>query len=63
MARAPAEPPELPADISMGPMRRRHVRDVLAIERSVYPRPWSAALFFSVSSTLRAAPPLAPAAR
>jgi len=47
MARAPAEPPELPAQIAMSPMRRRHVRDVLAIERIVYPRPWSAALFFS----------------
>ena len=47
MARAPAEPPSLPAQISMGPMRRRHVREVLQIERLVYPRPWSAALFFS----------------
>ena len=47
MARAPAEPPEIPAQIVMSPMRRRHVRDVLAIERIVYPRPWSAALFFS----------------
>jgi ribosomal-protein-alanine N-acetyltransferase len=28
-------------------MKRRNVRDVLAIERRVYPRPWSAALFFS----------------
>jgi ribosomal-protein-alanine N-acetyltransferase len=28
-------------------MRRKHVRDVLDIERAVYPRPWSAALFFS----------------
>src|SRR5712691_1674471 len=47
MARAPAEPPEVPAQVTMSPMRRRHVRDVLAIERVVYPRPWSAALFFS----------------
>lgn len=28
-------------------MKRRHMRDVLAIERAVYVRPWSAALFFS----------------
>jgi ribosomal-protein-alanine N-acetyltransferase len=28
-------------------MRRKHVRDLLSIERRVYPRPWSAALFFS----------------
>jgi ribosomal-protein-alanine N-acetyltransferase len=47
MARAPAEPPELPAQVTLSVMRRRHVRDVLAIEREVYPRPWSAALFFS----------------
>src|SRR5438552_15652485 len=47
MARAPAEPPGVPAQMSLSPMRRRHVRDVLAIERVVYPRPWSAALFFS----------------
>ena len=47
MARAPAEPPELPAQVTLSAMRRRHVRDVLSIEREVYPRPWSAALFFS----------------
>ena len=28
-------------------MRRRHVRDVLTIERLVYPRPWSRELFLS----------------
>ncbi len=27
------------------PMRRRHLRQVLAIERQVYPRPWSPGLF------------------
>lgn len=43
--RAPADPPEVA--IELAPMRRRHVRDVLEIERKVYPRPWSAALFFS----------------
>jgi ribosomal-protein-alanine N-acetyltransferase len=45
--RAPAEPPSVPVEITIGPMKRRHVRDVLGIERRVYPRPWSAALFFS----------------
>jgi [ribosomal protein S18]-alanine N-acetyltransferase len=45
--RAPAEPPSVPVEITIGPMKRRHVRDVLSIERRVYPRPWSAALFFS----------------
>jgi [ribosomal protein S18]-alanine N-acetyltransferase len=29
------------------PMRRRHLRGVLAIEQRVYPRPWSPALFVS----------------
>jgi ribosomal-protein-alanine N-acetyltransferase len=47
MARAPAQPPEVPAQVALSAMRRRHVRDVLGIERIVYPRPWSAALFFS----------------
>lgn len=36
-----------PVRVEIVPMRRAHVRDVLAIERAVYPRPWSAALFFS----------------
>jgi ribosomal-protein-alanine N-acetyltransferase len=45
--RAPADPPFVPVEIELSPMRRRHVRDVLSIEREVYPRPWSAALFFS----------------
>jgi ribosomal-protein-alanine N-acetyltransferase len=45
--KAPSEPPAQRLPISLTPMRRRHVRDVLAIERLVYPRPWSAALVFS----------------
>ena len=35
------------SSIRLEPMKRKHVRDVLAIEREVYIRPWSAALFFS----------------
>jgi ribosomal-protein-alanine N-acetyltransferase len=35
------------APIELAPFRRTHVRDVLLIERKVYPRPWSAGLFFS----------------
>ena len=35
------------ADIEMTRMRRRHLRRVLSIEASVYPRPWSASLFLS----------------
>lgn len=46
MVRAEAGPPvALPVQLTH--MQRRHVRDVLGIERIVYPRPWSAALFFS----------------
>lgn len=45
--RAPADPPEAALPVVLAPMKRKHVRDVLAIERLVYPRPWSAALFFS----------------
>ena len=45
--RAEADPPRPELDVSIVPMRRKHVRDVLSIERRVYPRPWSAALFFS----------------
>lgn len=36
-----------PVRVEISPMRRAHVRDVLVIEKAVYPRPWSAALFFS----------------
>jgi ribosomal-protein-alanine N-acetyltransferase len=45
--RAEADPPRFALDVDIVPMRRKHVRDVLTIERRVYPRPWSAALFFS----------------
>jgi ribosomal-protein-alanine N-acetyltransferase len=46
--KAPADPPHQGTlDIEISPMRRRHVRDVMMIERAVYPRPWSASLFFS----------------
>lgn len=34
-------------ELTVTPMRRRHLRQVLEIERAVYPRPWSAALFAS----------------
>lgn len=33
--------------VRLEPMKRKHMRDVIAIEREVYVRPWSAALFFS----------------
>jgi ribosomal-protein-alanine N-acetyltransferase len=34
-------------DVTIGPMRRRHLRGVLRIEQQVYPRPWSMGLFMS----------------
>ena len=34
-------------EITLAPMRRRHLRSVLRIEALVYPRPWSASLFMS----------------
>jgi ribosomal-protein-alanine N-acetyltransferase len=34
-------------------MRRRHLKGVLAIERQVYPRPWSPSLFLSEMSEPR----------
>lgn len=40
-----------PADLAdalvIGPMRRKHLRQVLRIEEACYPRPWTAALFLS----------------
>lgn len=34
-------------DVSIVPMRRRHLRSVLRIETQVYPRPWTLSLFLS----------------
>jgi ribosomal-protein-alanine N-acetyltransferase len=34
-------------EVEIEPMRRRHIRSVLAIETRVYPRPWTAPLFQS----------------
>lgn len=34
-------------EVTIAPLRRRHLRAVLAIEERVYPRPWSPALFAS----------------
>src|SRR5918999_4366757 len=38
--------PEAPR-LEVTRMRRRHLRGVMAIERQVYPRPWSPNLFLS----------------
>jgi ribosomal-protein-alanine N-acetyltransferase len=36
-----------PADLEIQRMRRRHLKGIMAIERQVYPRPWSPNLFLS----------------
>ena len=42
----PSDPtPGRPVAVQVTPMRRRHLRSVLAIEAKVYPRPWSIGLF------------------
>ncbi len=38
---------EAPDELEIIRMRRRHVRGIMAIERQVYPRPWSPSLFIS----------------
>lgn len=39
--------PERPAEILLEPLRKRHLRSILAIEERVYPRPWTAGVFSS----------------
>lgn len=39
--------PVASAPISITPMRRRHLRAVMAIEEQVYPTPWTSSLFVS----------------
>lgn len=39
------DPAEL--EVTIGPMRRKHLRGVQRIEQQVYPRPWSMGLFMS----------------
>src|SRR5436309_4266032 len=39
-----------PAELEVTRMRRRHLKAVMAIERQVYPRPWSPSLFLSEMS-------------
>ena len=42
-----------PAEIEVARMRRRHLRGVMAIERQVYPRPWSPNLFLAEMNETR----------
>jgi [ribosomal protein S18]-alanine N-acetyltransferase len=41
------QPAPADLDVTIGPMRRRHLRSVLRIETQVYPRAWSLGLFMS----------------
>jgi [ribosomal protein S18]-alanine N-acetyltransferase len=42
-----------PVEVEITRMRRRHLKGVMAIERQVYPRPWSPNLFLSEMTELR----------
>ncbi|MPZ72352.1 MAG: ribosomal-protein-alanine N-acetyltransferase [Nitriliruptorales bacterium] len=43
----PARAREAMTAVVVEPMRRRHIRGVMAIEQLVYPKPWTPALFLS----------------
>jgi ribosomal-protein-alanine N-acetyltransferase len=47
MRRSPGIVEQGPGDLEITRMRRRHLRGVMAIERQVYPRPWSPGLFLA----------------
>ena len=44
---APAAEEGIAGAVRVVPMRRRHLRSVVAIEEACYPRPWSATVFLS----------------
>ncbi|MEY2566893.1 MAG: [ribosomal protein S18]-alanine N-acetyltransferase [Actinomycetota bacterium] len=46
-ARVPEPIDDAALEVTLVPMRRRHLRSVLRIESQVYPRPWSLSLFVS----------------
>ena len=48
------EEPERGRAVTIEPMRRRHLRGVLAIEQQVYPRPWTLATFHTELNEARA---------
>ncbi len=53
MRRSPGTSVDEPVELEITRMRRRHLKGVMAIERQVYPRPWSPNLFLSEMSELR----------
>jgi [ribosomal protein S18]-alanine N-acetyltransferase len=53
MRRSPGIAVDEPVELEVTRMRRRHLKGVMAIERQVYPRPWSPNLFLSEMSELR----------
>src|SRR6266496_5651409 len=53
MRRSPGSTVDEPIELEVTRMRRRHLKGVMAIERQVYPRPWSPNLFLSEMNELR----------
>jgi ribosomal-protein-alanine N-acetyltransferase len=53
MRRSPGTSVDEPVELDIARMRRRHLKGVMAIERQVYPRPWSPNLFLSEMTELR----------
>jgi len=53
MRRSPGISVDEPVELEITRMRRRHLKGVMAIEREVYPRPWSPNLFLSEMNELR----------
>jgi ribosomal-protein-alanine N-acetyltransferase len=53
MRRSPGTTVDEPVELEITRMRRRHLKGVMAIERQVYPRPWSPNLFLSEMGELR----------
>jgi ribosomal-protein-alanine N-acetyltransferase len=50
MRRSPGISELEPVELEISRMKRRHLKGVMAIERQVYPRPWSPSLFLSEMS-------------
>src|SRR6266511_3333301 len=53
MRRSPGISVDEPVELGIVRMRRRHLKGVMAIERKVYPRPWSPNLFLSEMGEVR----------